>query len=136
MPPRKYTRLASSENDSQPAAKRLRSKPRTNPKIKRRRRSETEEIACDPLQTDSTKVTSPVIEAVDNNLHDAYKVHSVHQMCYIFDFVTPGRQWKAGSEWTEDGPDAEYGYPPWPALTEIEDKDGYGQQAYYPRKLE
>lgn len=71
--------------------------------------------------TDPTIVTEPVDEYIHEKLEAAWKVHPKHQMCYIFDFVTPGRQWKRGTKYTEQDPFADYGLPPWPDLTETDD---------------
>ena len=52
-------------------------------------------------------------------------------MCYIFEAVTPGRQWKRGTVYTEEEPFALYGPPPWPDLTETDDLNTL--KPYFPR---
>ena len=142
MPPRGARKAPSPDRDYEPTAKRIRPRrtpvpeptPKRTPKRKPKGGEGSDEV--NPLQTDSREVTGPVIEAINANLQNAYKIHKAHQMCYIFDFVTPARQWKTGTEYTEDGPDADYGPQPWPHLTEVEDKDGYELKSYYPREVE
>ena len=64
-----------------------------------------------------------------------WKVNRKLQMCYIFDSVSPARQWKRNSVYTEDDPWAMYGRgPPWPDVTESDEKD-VPQQAYFPREV-
>jgi hypothetical protein len=74
------------------------------------------------------------MELVHRNLGSAWKINRNHQMCYIFDAVVPARQWKRGTVYTDDDPWAEYGPPPWPDLTETDDKNTL--KPYYPRKYE
>ena len=130
---RKTTRCASDDDyDPDPKRKReprLRPDPKPDPP-----RPKPDVTPFNPLQTDSSLVTGPVIEAVHERLHDAYRVHNNHEMCYIFDFVPPARQWKAGTEYSEKGNDVEYGPAPWQALREVEHEDGHRLQAYYPRE--
>lgn len=85
-------------------------------------------------QTNPKVVTKPVAKFVHPKLKKGWKIHSLHQMCYIFDAVTPGRQWKRGTVYTEAEPWATYGDDPWADLTETDPDDKY--QPYYPRKFE
>jgi hypothetical protein len=84
-------------------------------------------------QTDPTLVQHPIDRFVHKKLRYGWKVHPQHQMCYIFDFVTPARQWKRGTKYTDANPFAFYGPAPWPDLTETDD-DGV-LQPYYPREF-
>jgi hypothetical protein len=85
----------------------------------------------DDTTTDPTAVEEPVLDLVHPKLADAWKVHPRHQMCYIFEAVTPGRQWKRGTVYTEEVPFAEYGPAPWPDLTETDDLNTL--KPYFPR---
>lgn len=95
----------------------------------------TSDDSDSPLnETDPTLVDQPVIDLVHKNLTNAWRLHPQHQMCYIFDFVTPARQWKRGTRYTEDDPRATYGPAPWPDLTETDENGGL--QSYYPREFQ
>lgn len=85
-------------------------------------------------RTKPQAVNEPVMRFVDNSVRKVYKIHNKHQMCYIFDYITPARQWKHGTDYTEQHPWAEYGPAPWSGLVESEDE--YELQPYYPRKVE
>jgi len=64
-----------------------------------------------------------------------WKVNRKLQMCYIFDSISPGRQWKRNSVYTEADPWATYGGgPPWPDVTESDERD-VPQQPYFPREV-
>ena len=95
--------------------------------------SDESEAPPEFMVTDPADVEKPVIQLVHKKLADAWKVHPQHQMCYIFDFVTPGRQWKRGARATEENPYAMYGPSPWPDLTESDDAGVL--QPYYPREF-
>ena len=70
---------------------------------------------------------------VHENLASAWKIHKNNQMCYIFDYVNPVRQWKCGSKYTDKNSWAEYGPgPPWPDITESNERK-HPQKPYYPR---
>lgn len=86
-----------------------------------------------PNQTDPTVISRPVAKLVHPNLKKAWKIHSGHSMCYIFDAVIPVRQWKRGTISTDDDPWAEYGDEPWDDLTESNERGEL--QPYYPRSL-
>ena len=76
--------------------------------------------------------TTPDKTLVNKNLREAWRVHRTHQMCYIFDFVTPARQWKRNTVYSEDDPWAKYGRgPPWADVTETDEKE-HSQQPYFP----
>lgn len=74
------------------------------------------------------------MELVHEHLVNAWKIYPGHQMCYIFDAVTPGRQWKRGTVYSSADPWAEYGPPPWPDLTETDEDNTL--QPYFPQKYE
>ena len=59
--------------------------------------------------TDPTVVEEPVLDLVHPKLANAWKIYPRHQMCYIFEAVTPGRQWKRGTVYMEEEPFALYG---------------------------
>ena len=83
-------------------------------------------------QTDPLEVIEPVARLIHDNLGEVkWQVYSNHQMCYIFDSVTPARQWERGSIYSEDDPWAEYGPYPWSDVTETEAPDK-PQRPYYP----
>jgi len=91
-------------------------------------------------EPDSGDETNPRVvknlESVADLIHDdlrniKWKLHKSHQMCFIFDYVTPARQWKRGTTYSEADPWVEYGKSPWPDLTETEDEKK-PQQPYYP----
>jgi hypothetical protein len=73
--------------------------------------------------TDPTKVTRPVIDLVDENLSLAWRIDPGNPMCFIFDAVLPGRQFKRGMEWDPNVELPGYGPPPWPDLTESDGSD-------------
>jgi hypothetical protein len=91
------------------------------PKAKRSEGSKRSEDEVDPK--DPSTVTGPVQKHVHPKMKQAWRVHPKHEMCYIFDFVTPSRKWKRGSKYTESGDFAEPGRGPWYDLTES-DEDG------------
>ena len=82
--------------------------------------------------TDPRRVKKPVEELIHKNLVNAWKVHKYNQMYCIFDYVSPVRQWKRGTKYTDRDPCAEYGPgPPWPDLTETDEKK-HPQKPYFP----
>jgi hypothetical protein len=93
--------------------------------------TDDESTVNDDTTTDPTAVEEPVLDLVHPKLVDAWKVHPRHQMCYIFEAITPGRQWKRGTVYTEEDPFAEYGPAPWPDLTETNDLNTL--KPYFPR---
>ena len=98
--------------------------------------SDPESDSGDPLdsddQTDPQEVIEPVAQLIHRNLSEIeWVVYSNHQMCFIFDAVTPGRQWKRGTVYSDEDPWAKYGKAPWPDLTET-DEAPEPQQPYYP----
>jgi len=86
-------------------------------------------------ETDPREVTGPVVELIHRNLGEVkWKLYTDHQMCFIFDSVTPARQWKRDTVYTSEDPWVEYGRPPWPDLTEADEGPPTkpNQKAYYP----
>lgn len=84
--------------------------------------------------TDPTIAVEPAEGFIHKSLVNGWKIYPQHQMCYIFDAVTPGRQWKRGTKYTDASPWAEYGPAPWPDLTESDDEGIL--KPYYPRMVE
>lgn len=83
--------------------------------------------------TDPGDVTKPVMALVHKNLKKAWRVDQKNQMCWIFDSVSPARQWKRGCLKTAEEEFVEYGPSPWPELTETDDDNIL--QAYFPREV-
>jgi len=87
-------------------------------------------------QTNPRLVKGPVVHLIHENFAGVkWKIYKQHQMCYIFDCVTPGRQWKRNSRYSDADLWATYGSAPWPDLTETDEKE-YPQQPYFPREYE
>ena len=134
MPKARKARKACDDDDYDPENRRE-LRPRSEPpKTATKRKREVSPV--NPKETNSRKVTGPVLELVDPKLLKGYKVNNDLEMCYIFDFVPPARQWKAGTKYTEDAPDVEYGPSPWPDLREVEHENGHRLRSYYPRNVE
>lgn len=77
-------------------------------------------------------VTGPVMELVHKQLLNAWEINRGNPMCYIFDAVSPCRQWKRGTLYSDSNPWAEYGPSPWPDLTETDEDNKL--QPYFPRQ--
>lgn len=91
-------------------------------------------------ESDSDNQTDPklVTKLAPGLLHECFlgirwQFHHQHQMCYIFDFVTPGMQWKRGTVYTDEDPWVDYGPSPWPDLTESDEAE-LPQKPYYPKR--
>lgn len=56
-------------------------------------------------------------------------------MCFLFDSVSPARQFKIGSKYTDEDPFADYGPPPYGgSITETDDDNVL--QPFYPIEYE
>jgi hypothetical protein len=99
--------------------------------------SETAESDCEDVNiTQPHGLIAPAEiaeEEVHENLINGYRIHRRGQLCYLFDYITPGRQWKRGTKYSDKTPWAEYGEPPWPDLTETDEQGVL--QPYYPREF-
>ena len=85
---------------------------------------------------DPTVITGPVVRLVHPNLANAWEVYKDRKMCWIFDFVTPARQWKRGTKYTQKNPWATYSdLQPDGDITESDAKK-YRQKPYFPLKYE
>ena len=70
--------------------------------------------------TDPAKVESPVMRVVHNALTEAWKIYPSTELCFIFDAVSPARQFKRGTLYHDDLEFADYGPEPWDELTETD----------------
>ena len=82
-----------------------------------------------PTTTDPTIVTQPA-RGVHQKLRHAWAIQPGHDVCFVFDAIDPSRQWKLGTEYTEEDPFAEYGPAPWPDMTDTDDHNVL--QPYFP----
>ena len=95
--------------------------------------SDDDELASDD-QTDPREVIEPVTKLIHISFAEVkWRLYTYHQMCWIFDSVSPARQWKRGTVYTDEDPWAEYGDSPWSELTETDDPRA-PQQPYCPRE--
>jgi len=75
--------------------------------------------------TDPTAVHGPVTESVHSSLTKAYRVNKNLPMCFIFDYISPGRLFKRGTMFREKAKS----FPQWTPeelaeATETDDVDG------------
>ena len=84
--------------------------------------------------TDPRKVDRPVMNMVNRNLTDAWKVHHSHNMCFIFDCVNPARRFARDMHYNEDidfpDADARGGN-----VTETDMDDGIGLMPIRPMRV-
>jgi hypothetical protein len=81
---------------------------------------------------DPTALTIPVNEHVHSDLQRAWKINRCLPMWFVFDTVTPARQFKRGTYYLEEKSFADYGPEPWDDLTES-DTGSPGWVPYKPR---
>lgn len=76
-----------------------------------------------PQTTDPSEVREPVKKEVHRNLRTAWKVDTGHQMCYIFDSISPARQFKRGTPFDRNKEFPGFGPYPWDDLTDTDGED-------------
>jgi hypothetical protein len=85
--------------------------------------SQTPSINSYPQVKDPSKVDRPIEEEIHENLSTAWKVDTGHQMCYIFDTISPARQFKRGMPFDDDKEFADYAPEPWEDLTDTDNEE-------------
>jgi hypothetical protein len=61
-----------------------------------------------PGETDPAKVNRPISTIVHENLKSAWAINKALPMCFIFDTISPARQFKRGTPFDEQGQFPEY----------------------------
>lgn len=90
-----------------------------------------------PAQGQGTKQKSkrvqPVISLIHENLQSAWSTHPKHEMCFIFDSVSPARQFQRGTPYSDDIDFPEPGRTTPDDLTETDDPESGGWMPYMSR---
>jgi hypothetical protein len=72
------------------------------------------------MTTDPEQVVEPVKRVMHEHLTGAWKIFPSEEMCFLFDAVTPARQFKCGTLYHDDVDFTDFGPEPWDDLTETD----------------
>jgi hypothetical protein len=86
-----------------------------------------------PGETNPARVNRPISTAVHENLKNAWTINKALPMCFIFDFISPARQFKWGTPFDEQGEFPEYNDKDLGDVTET-DGDPIAWMPYAPRE--